>query len=121
LIKSSCKNSLIRGVLTRTNKEIRAGQPGKQDKRKKVNIMAELNEKDLDNVVGGAGTNNNNIPDTYTVVSGDCLSTIAAKFHTTWQKLYELNKEMIERDARAHGVKEHFENYIYPGQVLKLK
>ena len=82
--------------------------------------MGELNANDLGNVAGGAGTNSN-IPDTYKVVSGDCLSTIAAKFHTTWQKLYELNKDMIDRDAKAHGVKEHFENYIYPGQVLKLK
>ena len=55
------------------------------------------------------------------VVAGDNLSSIAKKFNTTWQKLYQLNKEMIDRDARAHGVKEHFENYIYPGQVLKLK
>ena len=82
--------------------------------------MKEINENELNNVVGGADSNKN-IPDTYTVVSGDNLSSIAKRFNTTWQKLYKLNKEMIDRDAKAHGVKSKFENYIYPGQVLKLK
>jgi len=81
--------------------------------------MTELNVNELNNIAGGADTKN--IPDTYTVVSGDCLSTIAKKFGLTWQKLYELNKEKIDADAKAHGVKANFENYIYPGQVLKLK
>ena len=82
--------------------------------------MKEINENELGNVVGGADSSKS-IPDTYTVVAGDNLSSIAKRFNTTWQKLYQLNKEMIDRDAKAHGVKEHFENYIYPGQVLKLK
>ena len=60
--------------------------------------MKEINENDLIDVVGGADSNKN-IPDTYTVVSGDNLSSIAKKFNTTWQKLYKLNKEMIDRDA----------------------
>ena len=79
-----------------------------------------LRDEELENVAGGVD-NNNNIPATYTVVSGDNLSKIAAKFNTTWRKLYELNKEMIDRDAKAHGVKSNFENYIYPDQVLKLR
>ena len=83
-------------------------------------MSSELNEKDLENVAGGA-SNTNKIPDTYTVVSGDNLSKIASKFSTTWKKLYDLNKEMIDKDAKAHGVKANFENYIYPGQILKLK
>ncbi|MBR3248094.1 MAG: LysM peptidoglycan-binding domain-containing protein [Clostridiales bacterium] len=80
--------------------------------------MTEINENELNNVTGGA---NNNIPDTHTVKAGECLSTIAQLYHMTWQKLYDLNKEMIIADAKKHGVKDHFENYIYPGQVLKLK
>ena len=80
--------------------------------------MSEIKVNDLNNIAGGAG---NDIPATYTVVSGDNLSKIAAKFKTTWKKLYELNKEMIDRDAKAHGVKSNFQDYIYPGQVLKLK
>ena len=81
--------------------------------------MKEMNDEQAKNVTGGA--DNNNIPATYKVVSGDNLSTIAAKYKTTWQKLYELNKELIDKDAKAHGVKANFENYIYPGQVLKLR
>ena len=80
--------------------------------------MSEIKVNDLNNIAGGAG---NDIPATYTVVSGDNLSKIAAKFKTTWKKLYDLNKEMIDRDAKAHGVKSNFQDYIYPGQVLKLK
>ena len=81
--------------------------------------MQEMNDEQTNNVTGGAS--NNSTPATYKVVAGDNLSTIAAKFKTTWQELYELNKEMIERDAKAHGVKANFERYIYPGQVLKLR
>ena len=80
--------------------------------------MTEIKLNDLNNIAGGAG---GDIPATYTVVSGDNLSKIAAKFKTTWKKLYELNKEMIDRDAKAHGVKSNFQDYIYPGQVLKLR
>ena len=85
-------------------------------------MSKELNEEELENVAGGVGnTNDSRTPATYTVVAGDNLSKIATKFGTTWKKLYELNKELIDRDAKAHGVKANFENYIYPGQVLKLK
>jgi LysM repeat protein len=80
--------------------------------------MSEINVNELNNIAGGAG---NDIPATYTVVPGDNLSKIAAKFKTTWKKLYELNKDMIDRDAKAHGVKSNFQDYIYPGQVLKLR
>jgi lysozyme len=44
---------------------------------------------------------------TYTVVSGDNLSTIAAKFGTSWQRLAQLN-------GLANA------NLIFPGQVLKV-
>jgi hypothetical protein len=46
---------------------------------------------------------------TYTVKSGDSLSTIAAKYGTSWQKLYEANKNIIKNP-----------NLIYPGQVLTI-
>ena len=82
--------------------------------------MKELNENELVAVAGGASTGKK-IPATYTVVAGDNLSTIAARFNTTWKKLYDLNKTLIDKTAKSHGVKEHFENYIYPGEVLKLK
>ncbi len=81
--------------------------------------MDELNLNELNSVNGGA--TKKAAPTTYKVVVNDNLSTIAAKFGTTWQKLYALNKALIDKNAKAHGVKSHFENYIYPGQVLKIK
>ena len=49
---------------------------------------------------------------TYTVKSGDCLSSIAKKMLGTsnWQALYEQNKSVIGSNP----------NLIYPGQVLTL-
>ena len=82
--------------------------------------MKELNQNELTYVAGGA-SKGSKIPATYKVVAGDNLSTIAAKFNTTWKKLYDLNKTLIDKTAKSHGVKDHFENYIYPGEVLKLK
>ena len=37
-------------------------------------------------------SNSNNV---YTVKSGDTLSSIAKKYNTTWQKIYEVNKKVI--------------------------
>jgi LysM repeat protein len=46
--------------------------------------------------------------DTYTVVAGDTLSGIAAKFGTSWQELQRLN-----------GIPNP--NLIYPGQILRIR
>jgi GH25 family lysozyme M1 (1,4-beta-N-acetylmuramidase) len=46
--------------------------------------------------------------DTYTVVAGDTLSGIAAKYGTTWQELQRIN-----------GIPDA--NRIFPGQVLKIR
>ena len=48
---------------------------------------------------------------TYTVQSGDTLWSIANKYNTTWQRIYELNKDVIGDNP----------NLIYPGQVLIIK
>ena len=47
---------------------------------------------------------------TYTVQPGDSLSSIAAEYGTTWQKIYADNKAVIGGDP----------NRIYPNQVLKI-
>lgn len=47
---------------------------------------------------------------TYTVVAGDTLSSIARKYGTTWQKIYEKNKSVIGSDP----------DLIRPGQVLTI-
>ena len=45
----------------------------------------------------------------YTVKTGDCLWNIAKEHKTTWQEIYELNKDIINNP-----------NLIYPDQILKL-
>lgn len=47
---------------------------------------------------------------TYTVQPGDNLSSIAAKYGTTWQKIYNDNKSVIGGDP----------NFITPGMVLTI-
>lgn len=56
----------------------------------------------------------------YVVQSGDTLSSIAKKYNTTWQSLYEKNKETIVSTAQAHGIRDKYYNYIYPGQKLSV-
>ncbi|WP_031509696.1 transglycosylase family protein [Streptomyces megasporus] len=47
---------------------------------------------------------------TYTVRSGDTLRAIAAEHDTTWQQLYEENKDVVGDDP----------NLIFPGQKLRV-
>ena len=49
-------------------------------------------------------------PQTYTVVSGDTLSGIASKYGTTWQTIYNNNRDIIGSNP----------NLIKPGQILKV-
>lgn len=58
---------------------------------------------------------------TYTVQRGDTLSGIAKKYGTTWQDIYNKNKSLIDSDAQRHGVRANYYNFIYAGQVLKIK
>lgn len=49
-------------------------------------------------------------PVMYTVRKGDTLVKIGARYHVSWQSIYNLNKSKI-----------HNPNLIYPGQVLRVK
>ena len=87
--------------------------------------MSELNVNDLNNVAGGA-FDFSTIPATHTVKTGENLSLIVknyglSKCGYTWTYLYNLNEDTIIAEAKKHGVTANFENYIYPGQILKLK
>lgn len=57
----------------------------------------------------------------YVVQKGDNLTKIARKYGTTWQKIYQMNKDLIDTQAKAHGIKSNFYNWIYPNQKLKVK
>lgn len=66
-----------------------------------------------------SGASNSSV--TYTVQRGDTLSGIARKYGTTWQDIYNKNKALIDSDAQRHGVRANYYNFIYAGQVLKIK
>lgn len=57
----------------------------------------------------------------YIVKKGDNLSKIAKKYGTTWKDIYNKNKTLIDNQAKKHGVKSNFFNYIYIGQKLLIK
>ncbi len=60
----------------------------------------------LDISVGGASGGGEH---TYTVQSGDNLSKIAGKYGTTWQAIFEANRDQISNP-----------DLIQPGQELKI-
>lgn len=62
-------------------------------------------------------TNSNN--KYYTVVKGDTLSGIAARYNTTYMKLYELNKTLIDNENKKRGIDVN-KMWLYPGQKLLL-
>ncbi len=60
------------------------------------------------NVPGGVAPAANK---NYTVVKGDNLSSIAAKYHTSWQQLYSWNRKIIGPNP----------DLIKPGQILRVR
>lgn len=66
----------------------------------------------------------NNYPNTHTVVSGDTLWALAQYYFgdaTKWTSLYQANKDLIERTARAHGFASAGNgHWIFPGEKLKI-
>lgn len=64
------------------------------------------------------------VPATYTVKSGDNLSSIAARFHLVGGEpaLYARNKGTIETAAKRHGhPNSNSGNLIFPGTTLRLR
>ncbi|MCX4365118.1 MAG: LysM peptidoglycan-binding domain-containing protein [Bacilli bacterium] len=58
---------------------------------------------------------------TYVVKKGDTLAKIAKKHNTTWNKIYNDNKLLIDKEAKKRGVKSNYYNHIYTGQKLIIK
>lgn len=56
----------------------------------------------------------------YTVKSGDTLSSVAAKYNTSYQKIYQDNKATIDNENKKRGVSTS-KMWIYPNQVLVIK
>ena len=80
----------------------------------RINNIANPNLIHVGQVIKLKGDNSGAAPvpsqTTYTVQKGDNLSSIAKRYGTTWQNLYEKNKDVIGSNP----------NLIYAGQVLKV-
>ena len=61
---------------------------------------------------------------THTVKKGDCLWNIAKKYYgdgSKWKKIYNANKNVIEKAAKKHGKKSSSNgHWIYPGTKLTI-
>lgn len=86
------------------------------------NLDTDIAYKDYTNIIKSNGLNgfnkqNVNIQNNvshetyYTVKSGDTLSSIAKRYNTSWQKIYNDNKNTIGNNP----------NLIFPGQKLLIK
>lgn len=68
--------------------------------------------KDYENIIKSAGLNHlENKENFYIVQKGDSLSKIARMYGINWKQIYELNKNVIGKDA----------NLIVPGQKLIIR
>ena len=88
--------------------EVIAGKWGNGEERKRRLTEAGYNYEEVQRLVN----EKYGIYDRYYIVkSGDNLTSIAKKFGTTWQKIYEDNKNIIGDNP----------NLIYAGQKLVIK
>lgn len=104
-------------------KEVINGKWNNYPKRKELLEAAGYNYSEVQGRVNEIlKENQTSIKDKYyIVVSGDNLSKIAKKFGTTWNKIYQNNKTLIDNDAKRHGINSNFYNHIYVGQKLIIK
>lgn len=57
----------------------------------------------------------------YTVVTGDYLIKIAARYNIPWKTIYNLNKSMIDSDPRVKRLPRRYPGWwIFPNQKLKI-
>ena len=91
-------------------REVINGKWGNGDTRKQKLTEAGYNFSEVQQRVNEMLGYNSSSKTTYTVQSGDNLTKIAKKYNTTWQKVYEDNKDIIASDP----------NLIKPGQVLTI-
>ena len=89
-------------------KEVIAGKWGNGTDRKQRLTEAGYDFSEVQKRVNEMLGYNSSSKTTYTVKKGDNLTSIAKKYYTTWQKIYENNKDIIGNDP----------NLIKPGQVL---
>lgn len=116
IIKEAGLNHLDNSIPNTPNKksneqiadEVINGSWGNGNDRYNRLTEAGYNYNTIQNIVNSKLGTNQEIK--YTVKSGDTLSSIASKYNTTWQEIYNNNKSIIKNP-----------NLIYPGQVLIIR
>ena len=80
-------------------------------------VDLDISFKDYPKIIKESNLNNYNeisddtpVPSKYIVQKGDNLTKIAKKYNTTWQNIYNKNKDVIGNNP----------NKIKPGQVLTI-
>ncbi|WP_267716769.1 LysM peptidoglycan-binding domain-containing protein [Streptomyces sp. CoH17] len=88
--------------------------PVEQTVRKETSSSVVYNRTDIDTVQVSKNVN-------YTVVSGDWLIKIAAKYDIPWEEIYRANKKTIDNDPRVKKLPKRSPGWwIFPGQKLKI-
>lgn len=90
--------------------EVIAGKYGNGTERIQKLEEKGYDAKEVQDMVNAIRGNKRESTQEYTVVKGDTLEKIAKKFNTTWDKIYELNKNVIGDNP----------NLIKIGQKLKV-
>ena len=89
-----------------------------------IDISVETVKKKKGKTTGKKRASKRSGAKSYTVKNGDCLWNISKKFYgkgKQWQKIYNANKDKIEKAAKRHGKKNSCHGWwIYPGTKLKI-
>lgn len=87
---------------------------------RRVSIRKSTGEKKATQLKSEPKQQKPKLPTTYTVKSGDWLSTIAQRFYgkMDYVKIYNANKKLIDTANKRAGIKEKYN--IFPGQKLTI-
>ena len=108
-VKEDVKSSTTKSI-DDLAKEVIAGKWGNGQERVNRLTQAGYNAKEIQDRVNSLLAPNTKAETTYVVKQGDTLSAIAKKYNTTWQKIYDKNKNIIGNNP----------NLIRVGQKLKI-
>lgn len=95
-----------------------------EKKKKETNKDTKPEKKTVVKVEKDTARNRKEVENYYIVQKGDCLNIIAKKKlddSSRWKELYELNKSVIEEEAKKRGKGSSSNGWwIFPGTKLKL-
>jgi len=108
--------------VARIARELRAGDRTWADVERAVRWLRDQQRRDDgDTESGTTSGGSSSTGQTYTIRSGDTLSSIARRFDVDggWSALYQANRSTIDAEARRRG-RTPSPNLIFPGTVLRI-